>query len=123
MMMVKKIMTDHTPVTRAFLIKTAISMIGLIAAMLLLTFRVGGMFTNYTELSKIPVSDIKKAVKYSVYDKPARKDMYRLYMNEKDLKDANQDAEIKSLKEWRLDMKGDIKDIKHSIQEINKKLQ
>ena len=113
--MVKRALTDPTPVTRSFLLKTALSMLGIIAAMLVFSFQVGGWFGNYQKLSKIPVADIQKAVEYSVYDQDTRKDYYRDYMNRNDIKNAHQDSAIDSLKIWQLDVKSDLKSIKRDI--------
>lgn len=119
---VKKILTDPEPVTRSFLLKTALSMIAIIAGMLVFAFQAGGIFGNYSKLSKIPVADIKRAVDYSVYEQQSRKDSYRSYMNNNDLVNNTQNIDIKSLKDWRVDVKDDVKEIKTAINEINRKL-
>jgi cell shape-determining protein MreC len=121
--MVKKILADQTPVTRGFLLKIAVAMLGVIGAMIVFSFQAGGFFSSYARLSKIPASDIEKAVKYSVYDKDSRKDFYREYMTKNDLINQLQTADIESLKSWRMETKQDIKDIKVSIGRIEKSLE
>lgn len=112
-----------TPVTRGFLIKTVLSMVGLIAAMLLFSFQAGGWFGNYSKLSKIPVSDIEKAVNYSVHEQKGRIEFYREYMRKNDLANQDHTFRITNLEQWRTETKQDLKEIKASLVRIEKKLE
>jgi len=112
---------DQIPVTRGFLLKIAIGIIiFMIMTMLPLTFKVGGLVNGYSELSKISPESIKKAIKYSVDDQQGRKDFYRDWMKEAELKLQSNDSRTTTLETWSRDFKKDFTAMKKDVSDIQR---
>ncbi len=107
---------EHLPLLRL----ATVIIVSVLIPIVVMVFGFGKVYNNLEGLSNIPVTDIAKAVQYSVADQGKRKDFYRSWMSNKDLQDAKQDILIERGVMERKELRDNYREIIRTINRIEK---
>jgi len=110
-MQTKKGLNMDSPVTVKSLLVTVGSFSGAVIFLIIL----GWIFGSYNELRVIPVSDIKKAVEYSVYEQQDRKQYYMDILKKLEFTDARHNDRISHIE----DQLDDLKELKEKVTKLS----